>query len=147
MFHGEDEHTMDARGRVFIPAKHREELGEEVFLMRGIDGQINVYPESIWRDMTDRLTQANQSRSATRNTRRYVFSTDSTPLDRQGRILIPNRLRRYADLGGDVVISGNEDHIEIWNSERYEENWDRVLAQMRESRDDPEKVDELGLNI
>ena len=147
MFYGEDEHTLDARGRVHIPARHREELGEVVFLVRGLDGQINVYPEPTWQEMVDRLAQAGQSRTALRDTRRYVHSASSAQLDKQGRLLLPNLLRKYAQVETDAVITGNDDHIEIWGSEYYEENWDRVLVHMRQTRDDTETMVELDLSI
>ncbi|PKO23799.1 MAG: division/cell wall cluster transcriptional repressor MraZ [Chloroflexi bacterium HGW-Chloroflexi-1] len=147
MFCSEYEHTLDTKGRVFIPARHREELGETVFIGRGMDGQLNVYPKAVWEDMAGRLAQANQARPTIRNASRFVFSATEYELDRQGRVLISASLRRFADLGSDVVILGNNDHVEIWSRERWQETCDRVLAQGRDSSDDTTKLSELALSL
>jgi len=147
MFSGEDKHTLDTKGRVFIPAKHREELGEMVFVGRGLDGQLNVYPKSVWEGMTGRLTQASRARTAIRNASRFVFSATGCELDRQGRILIPAELRDFAGLGSDVAILGNYDHVELWSPERWQETSERVLTQARDSRDDTTKLSELELSL
>jgi len=147
MFYGEDRHTLDSKGRVFIPAKHREGLGEMVFVGRGLDGQLNVYPKSVWEGMAERLTQASQARTTIRNASRFVFATTGCELDRQGRILIPAALRDFAGLGSDVTILGHNDHVEIWSPERWQETSERVLAQARDSHDDTTKLSELELNL
>jgi MraZ protein len=147
MFSGEYEHTVDSKGRVFIPVRHREELGETVFIGRGLDGQVNVYPKPVWESMAERLRQADQARPAIRNTSRFVFSATEGEVDRQGRLLIPPLLRRYADLNTDVVILGNNDRLEIWSRERWQETCERVLCQARDNSDDTEKLAELELGL
>jgi len=147
MFRGEDEHTIDAKGRVFLPVRHRDELGQTVFLGRGMDGQVNVYPQEVWEDMAQRLSQANQARSEIRNASRFIFAAIDCELDRQGRIRIPASLRRYADLGSDVVILGNNDHVELWSRERWQETCERVLAQGQDNSDNTAKLSELELSL
>jgi|YNPNPStandDraft_1061719.scaffolds.fasta_scaffold01848_11 MraZ protein len=147
MFSGEDEHTMDSKGRVFIPVKHREELGDVVFIGRGMDGQINVYPKRVWESMARRLDEEDQADDTIRNTRRFLFAANECELDRQGRILIPPTMRSYAGLGTDVVIIGNKDRLEIWSRERWEENCRQVLANASRKNDDTEAIRKVGLSL
>lgn len=118
-----------------------------VFVGRGLDGQLNVYPKTVWDGMTERLTQASQSRTAIRNASRFVFAANGCELDRQGRILISAELRDFAGLSSDVMILGNNDHVEIWSPKRWQEVSERVLVQARDSRDDTTKLSELGLSL
>ncbi len=146
-FRGEYEHTLDDKGRLQLPAKLREGLGNRVALGRGMDGQINLYPEGRWEQLTARVEQAKQPRSAIRNVSRLIFSTSECELDRQGRIVVPAVLRRHAKLGAEVVIIGNDDHVEIWSQELWQKNYEEAVEQWRQIADDPEQVAELGLNI
>ena len=147
MFSGEYEHTVDEKGRIFLPARHREALGTIIYLGRGSDGQINVYPKTVWEEMTLRVEQAGQRRTAIRNTSRFLFSATECEVDRQGRIVIPPLLRRYADLGTDAVILGNHDRIEIWNRENWQTTCDRVIEQAKDHNDDPVQIAALELNL
>jgi len=147
MFRGEDEHTIDDRGRVFLPTRYREGLGDRVLLVRGLDGQINLYTQSTWQAMAERVAQSNQPRSQIRNTSRLLFSASECEVDRQGRILIPSLLRRYADLGTDVIILGHDDHVELWSRERWQGICEGVVTQWRDNKDDIEKVAMLELTL
>lgn len=147
MFNGEFEYTMDEKGRVFLPAKHRELLGNSVYLGRGLDGQINVYPKAVWEEMTRRVEESGEAEIEIRNTSRFLFAASECEVDRQGRIVIPPLLRRYAGLGTDVVILGNKDRVEIWSQERWQQNWDQVIKMGRERADNPARVAALKLNL
>jgi MraZ protein len=146
MFRGESQHALDEKGRVSLPTRVREELGDVVMLGRGTRGQVNVYPQATWDSLVQRLEQADPSFELVRDARRLVFAANDCEIDKQGRILIPPFLRRYAVLDTEVVVLGNKDHVEIWSPERWRERCDQLLAQNSETRDDPKQVAALGLD-
>lgn len=115
---GEFKHTIDAKGRLFVPAKLREELGEHFIITKGLDGCLFVYPEADWRVLEDKIRALPLSKS--RSLQRFFFSaaTDSE-LDSQGRALLPANLRTYADLKKEVTIIGVANRAEIWDSARW----------------------------
>jgi len=149
MLAGEFEHTMDDKGRVSLPIRHREELGDVVMIGRGTRGQVNVLPMSLWRSMAERAQQASQDRGDIDDTVRFLFSYNEAELDRQGRIVVPSALRRHADLGADVTILGNGDRVEIWSRERWQTGCERVVVakQTQAAGDDRLKVNALELNL
>jgi MraZ protein len=149
MFAGEFEHTMDDKGRVSLPIRHREELGDIVMIGRGTRGQVNVLPMLLWKSMAERAQQASQDRGDMDDTVRFLFSYNEADLDRQGRIVIPGALRRHADLGSDVTILGNGDRVEIWSRERWQAGCERVVVarQAQTAGDDRLKVNALELNL
>ena len=149
MFSGEFEHTMDDKGRVSLPIKHREQLGDVVMIGRGTRGQVNVLPMSLWSSMADRAQQASQARGDIDNTFRFLYSYNEADLDRQGRIVVPAALRRYAELGTDVVILGSGDRVEIWSREKWQGSCEKIVTDKlaKSTGDDPEKVNELALNL
>lgn len=119
MFTGEYWHSMDQKGRVSIPAKLREELGDEFKICKGFDKCLNIYPESEWVAFAQKIKDLPEARQ--RRARRYFFSgTGEGALDPQGRIAIPPVYRQFAGLDRDVVIIGNENHIEIWSVTEWE---------------------------
>ncbi len=149
MFWGEFEHTMDDKGRVSLPIRHREELGTVVMIGRGTRGQINVLPVALWQSMAQRAQQASQDRNDIDDTVRFLFSYNEAELDRQGRILIPAALRRYAGLDTEVTILGNGDRVEIWSRERWQAGCEKVVAakQAQVAGDDRVKINALELNL
>ena len=116
---GEYKHSIDAKGRLAMPAKLRDELGERFTVTKGLDGCLAVYPEKEWESLEDRIRALGNGEKA-RRVKRYYFANafDAQP-DAQGRILIPAGLREFADLQKDVVVIGQLDHAEIWNSEKW----------------------------
>jgi MraZ protein len=150
VFNGEFEHTMDEKGRVFLPARHREALAPAVIVGRGADGQVNVYPKPLWEGMVERVRQAIQAGEdslSIRQAQRILFSADECDLDRQGRIVVPPLLRNYANLDTAVIILGNNDRLEIWNRDRWQEVCMEAMAKSRERGDDPKLVAKLGLSL
>ena len=115
---GEFQHNIDAKGRLFIPAKFREELGKMFIITKGLDGCLFVYSASAWAVLEDNINQLPQSKS--RNLQRFFFSSaaDCVP-DAQGRVLIPQNLREYAALQKEVTIIGVSGRVEIWNTARW----------------------------
>jgi MraZ protein len=122
MFLGEFEHTIDEKGRVAIPARFREELGEGFVLTRGFDMCLQGFPRPIWQQLSDRISSLPISSAEARNMRRILFgSAAEVEIDRQGRILIPQNLREYAGLAEQVVITGMNTYFELWSSARWRE--------------------------
>ena len=111
------QHTLDAKGRLFIPAKLREELGVTFYLAMGVDACLAIYPQSTWDRFTEKFSSLPMSQS--KAMRPLFANAAKCELDSQGRIVIPQRLRTYADLGKDVVIIGVHDRAEIWSAERW----------------------------
>lgn len=121
-FIGEYYHTIDAKNRIIVPAKFREALGVQFVLTQGLDGCLTIYPESEWDNFTQQLDQLPRTNKQARIfSRFFTAKAASCELDKQGRILVPTGLREYANLEKDVVITGNNRNIEIWNKEKWEE--------------------------
>ena len=116
---GEYKHSIDAKGRLAMPAKLRDELGERFTVTKGLDGCLAVYPEKEWESLEDRIRALGNGEIARRVKRYYFANAFDAQLDAQGRILIPAGLREFADLQKDVVVIGQLDHAEIWNSEKW----------------------------
>ena len=123
MFMGEYNHTIDAKGRLIIPARFRELLGEEFILTKGLDGCLSIYPMDAWEAFETKLRALPLTNKNARTfTRFFVAGATNCELDRQGRILVPQTLREFADLEKEVVLTGNLDRIEIWSKEKWSEN-------------------------
>ena len=138
MFMGEYNHTIDAKGRLIIPAKFRETLGEEFILTKGLDGCLSIYPMDEWESFEEKLKALPLTdKNARAFLRFFVAGATSCELDRQGRILIPSTLREFAGLEKEVVLTGNLTRIEVWSKERWIENsnydnMDSIVASMQE---------------
>jgi len=116
---GQYAHNIDAKGRLFIPAKLREELGSTFHVIAGQDHCLYIFSEDKWNAWMEQLGTKTYSEI---KTLRSVFANaaDCEP-DGQGRILIPARLRDWADLEKEVVVIGSFDRVEIWNAKRWAE--------------------------
>lgn len=125
MFMGEYNHSIDAKGRLIIPSKFRELLGEEFVITRGLDGCLSIYPMDEWGTFEEKLKALPlTSKSARTFSRFFVSGATSCEVDRQGRILIPQPLREFAGLDKDVVLTGNVNRIEVWSREKWSEMCD-----------------------
>ena len=123
MFMGEYNHIIDAKGRLIIPARFRELLGEEFILTKGLDGCLSIYPMDAWEAFETKLRALPLTNKNARTfTRFFVAGATNCELDRQGRILVPHTLREFAGLEKEVVLTGNLDRIEIWSKEKWSEN-------------------------
>ena len=123
MFMGECNHIIDAKGRLIIPARFRELLGEEFILTKGLDGCLSIYPMDAWEAFETKLRALPLTNKNARTfTRFFVAGATNCELDRQGRILVPQTLREFAGLEKEVVLTGNLDRIEIWSKEKWSEN-------------------------
>lgn len=123
MFMGEYNHTVDTKGRLIIPSKFREQLGEEFIVTKGLDGCLFVFPQNEWQAFEEKLrTLPLTQKGARQFTRFFVAGATPCELDKQGRILVPATLREFAGLEKDVVLTGNINRIEIWSKEKWNEN-------------------------
>ena len=114
---GTYEHSIDAKGRLLIPAKLREELGVTFYLAMGIDTCLAIYPQSTWDKFTEKFASLPMTQS---KVMRPLFANAvKCELDSQGRIVIPQKLRRYAQLEKDAVILGVNDRAEIWSAQLW----------------------------
>ena len=115
---GKYRHTVDPKGRLFVPSKLREELGNVFYVTLGLDSCLSVYTEAGWQAITEKynalpLTKARKIR--------FLFANAAKcEPDKQGRFLIPAELREYAGLKQEVTFIGQAGHAEIWDSETYD---------------------------
>ena len=114
---GEFYHTVDAKGRMILPVKLREELGEGSVLFKGLDNCLYVYTRDKWEQFVQKLV-AMPVVTGRKLQRFYADNTLVEP-DAQGRIMIPQSLRNYANLKKDVTVLGVIDHVEIWDTEAW----------------------------
>ena len=145
MFMGEYNHTIDAKGRLIVPAKFREVLGDEFVVTKGLDGCLFVYAEKEWKAFEEKLgTLPLTNKNARQLTRFFLAGAASCEVDKQGRILLPSVLREFAGLEKDVVLVGVASRIEIWSRERWEESVGSYDNDMDEVA---ENMESLGFSI
>ncbi len=121
MFIGEYQHSIDSKGRLIIPAKFREDLGEVFIITKGLDNCLFVYPKSEWTILEEKLKLLPLTRKDARAFVRFFFSgATECELDKQGRILIPGNLREHCRIDKDAVIIGVSNRVEIWSKEEWE---------------------------
>lgn len=135
MFMGEYNHSIDTKNRIIIPAKFRESLGEEFVVTLGLDGCLFVYPQNEWEHFVHELKNLPGNKEARQLQRYFMAGAASLEVDKQGRILIPSKLREHAALEKEVVFVGVLSKIEIWSKERWEannsfENMDAIAENM-----------------
>lgn len=116
--YGKYKHSLDPKGRLFVPAKLRDELGEAFYVTLGLDHCLAVYPESCWDAIIDRYNAMPLSQS--RKMRALLANVARCEPDKQGRFLLPAELRDYAGIGQEVTFIGQGNHAEIWDSASYE---------------------------
>jgi MraZ protein len=143
MFMGEYQHNMDDKGRVIIPAKFRDELGDKFVATRGLDNCLFVYPMQEWSILEKKLTSLPITSKNARTFVRFFFSgATECELDKQGRISIPANLRDYGELKKEVVIIGLANRVELWARER----WDNYLNAAEDSYEDiAAAMEDLGI--
>jgi MraZ protein len=122
MFLGEYQHSLDAKGRVILPAKYRDQLSGGAYVTRGRGGCLSVYTAQEFQDVADRVREASKRGGRELDAARSFFAgTAEVSPDKQGRIAIPQQLREYAGLDKDVVVAGVFSRIEIWDGRRWHE--------------------------
>ena len=120
MLIGEFEHSLDAKGRLIMPAKLRESIGENFVVTKGLDGCLFAFSTSEWTNFEEKLKSLPLSNRNSREfTRFFLSGASECEIDKQGRFLIPNNLRESADLTKDVIIIGVGTRIELWDKEKW----------------------------
>ena len=133
MFIGEFHHTIDDKGRIIIPSKFREKLGNQFIITRGIDNCLFVYSNDDWMKITNKLSSLPFTKRDARIFNRFFLSgATDVELDKQGRVNISSPLISYANLTKDCVIIGAGDRLEIW----AKESWDNFFNSTKDNMSD-----------
>ena len=142
---GEFNHSIDAKGRLIIPSKFREILGEDFVITKGLDNCLFLYPNNEWKIFEEKLrTLPLTNKNARTFTRFFLGSAVDGGLDKQGRVLVSSALRDFAKLEKDVVLVGVLNRVEIWDKSR----WDDNNAIVEDNMDDiASQMEDLGLRI
>ena len=129
MFLGKYSHTIDNKGRLIIPSKFREEIGDQKLVVAPWwEGDLTVFTQEGFREYIRSLDDLQGSAETRRRIKRFITSgADECRLDAQGRILLNNSLREYAHLSGDVILTGNMDSFEIWNPDVWEKTEEKLM--------------------
>lgn len=145
MFIGEYNHTIDTKGRLIVPSKFREALGDEFVVTKGLDGCLFVYPMEEWAVFTDKLKDLPLTKKDARQFSRFFLAGAALcEVDKQGRILIPAVLRDFAGLEKDAVLVGVSSRIEIWSRS----NWERISDVDIEDMDNiAEHMEDIGITF
>jgi MraZ protein len=143
MLIGEFKHNLDQKGRVSIPAKFRQKFAEGLILTRGIDQCVFGFPKPEWEKVVNKITNLPLSQANARAFARLILSgAFEAEIDNQGRVLIPEVLRKYAHLEKKVVIVGMHNRIEIWD----EKKWEEYKKQTEENSEEiAERLSDLGI--
>lgn len=130
---GEYAHNIDRKGRLIMPAKFRDELGEHVVVNRGLDGCLYVYTVSQWEEVYAKLSSLPSTTKDARMYQRMMLSKAcECEMDSQGRILIPSSLVSLAGLEKECLIIGVANHLEIWSKERWQQLEEEQSASFEE---------------
>ncbi len=142
MFIGEFHHNIDAKGRVAIPSKFRSRLGGGAVITRGLDQCLTLYPHKNWLVLAEKLSNLSIAQANSRAFNRFMLSgAMDVKLDKQGRIIIPEYLRKYSGIKKKVIIVGLFDKMEIWS----EDSWNKYKARTeKNSGEIAEKLGEIG---
>ena len=121
MFMGEYNHSIDAKGRLIVPAKLREQLGDEFVVTKGLDGCLFAYPKEEWKAIELKFREVSQFSKDARKFARFFFAgAAACEVDKQGRILLPAVLRGFAGIEKEVVLAGVASRVEIWSKARWQ---------------------------
>ncbi len=144
MFMGEYNHTVDTKGRLIVPSKFREQLGNAFIVTKGLDGCLFAYPSEEWHGIEEKFRGISMTSKDARKFSRFFFAgAAEAEVDKQGRILLPPVLREYAALQKDVVLVGVLSRVEIWDKERWMQN----SYEEDEMDEIAEHMAELGFSI
>ena len=143
MFMGEYHHNLDSKGRLIIPAKFRDQIGDEIIFTRGMEGCIFRYPQAEWQKIEAKLAKLPLTqRSARKFTRLFYSGAMETEFDKQGRVNLTATLKEHADLIKECVIVGVSNRIEIWSEDR----WQKFADEADDNYDDiAEDLDDIEL--
>ena len=141
MLMGEYEHSLDAKGRLIMPSKLREDIGEKFIITKGLDGCLFAFSIEEWKIFEQKLRSLPISNKDARAFSRFFFAgAIDCEIDKQGRFLISSNLRDFAKLTKEVVIIGMDSRIEIWSKEKWQKCDDDISAD-----EIAEKMEMLGI--
>ena len=121
MFFGKYESNLDEKGRVVIPSKYREELGDKLYLIKGFEGCVSLYKEEDFTNFIDNLKRLQYEKSKVRQYQRLLLeSVVELTIDKHGRVLIPTRTLKEYEISSKVTIVGVINHLELWDSIKYD---------------------------
>lgn len=121
MLIGEYEHSLDVKGRLIMPMKLRQDIGEKFIITKGLDGCLFVFSLTEWSNFENKLKELPLTNKNARDFVRFFLSgATECELDRQGRFLISSNLRSYSEITKEVIIIGVGTRLEIWNKEKWE---------------------------
>ena len=142
MFLGRYEHTIDDKGRITIPAKFREGLGEYVYITQGFDGNLQAFPTDLFEAMSKKVRSVGYLDPNSRILRRILFSSaEKTKFDSAGRILLPAFLRETANLNEVAIVVGSGEYFEIWSPE----NWQKQQISLNDIEANEQRFSALDL--
>jgi MraZ protein len=143
MFIGEYNHNLDEKGRLAIPVKFREDLKGGAVVTKGLDGCLFLYTITEWKILAEKLANLPISQANTRAFARLMLAgAMDVSLDKQGRIIIPDYLRKYINITKKVVINGLYNRLEIWDTDKWEEYKKKTEA---DSGEIAEQLGEIGI--
>ncbi len=148
MFSGRFDHAIDDKGRVSIPARFREKLelegNDRLFITNSkFEARrcLDLYPPTEWSRLLEKIGAKSRFDDAVRHFEMfYIGGAFEVPVDKQGRILIPPKLREYGALGREITFSASTDHFQLWDKAALEQ----VLAAAEKQFDDPQFLNKLG---
>ena len=143
MLIGEYEHNIDAKGRLIMPAKLKDDIGEKFVITQGLDGCLFVYSENEWKNFEEKLrTFPLTNKDARALMRFFLAGAIECEIDKQGRFLIGANLREFAGIEKEVVVIGVLNKIEIWSKDK----WLKYSEEENNSADEiAEKMANLGI--
>lgn len=141
MLIGEYEHSLDAKGRLIMPAKLREDIGEKFIITKGLDGCLFAFSLEEWKNFEQKLRSLPISNKDARAFSRFFFAgAIDCEIDKQGRFLISSNLREFAELTKEVVIIGMDSRLEIWSKDKWQNTDNEISAD-----EIAEKMEMLGI--
>lgn len=139
-FFGRHDHSLDDKSRLMLPTRLRDQLSGQLFMTLGLDRCINLYTYEAFMQIAKQRASLNDLAKQERSFMRTFFSSSiECEMDKQGRILLPKNLQKLVSISKDVVVIGNNDHIEIWDREHYEQV---ELEQLERFEDDAQTIGE-----
>ncbi len=142
MFIGEYSHNIDEKGRMAVPVKFRKEIGKAV-VTKGLDGCLVIYPAAEWKKLADKLSALPISKANARGFSRLMLAgAMDISVDKQGRVMLPEYLRKFADISKKVIVAGLYNRVEIWNEAKWEKY--RVGVE-KDSSEIAEQLDDLAV--
>ena len=142
MFMGQYQHNLDNKGRLTIPSRYRVLLEQEAYVTQGFDTNLMIWTLTAFETISKGINRMSITDPVSRLLRRLIFANgEKAEVDRAGRILIPQYLRQFAGLDGEVVIVGVGDYFEIWSPDM----WSQQMAQLQDSSANTQRFEAFDL--